>query len=298
MSCNAAQRYSEFWPVVAGAWLKLGITPVCLFIPDRPTHRLPDVPGGIVHVIPPLRAMHISIQTLSLRFWGSYFYPNDTVIVSDIDLIPLSHHFFGTQLAAYPDQAYIYLNHAPNKDPFYAIASIPETRSHIGGLRFVHGCFHVARGDVMFKVLEFSSDWETDCRKLAAYYLHGEAAILSSGESYSGPIPRCGDELYASIRLYHSRYCPIFYVSHQREQQYKGSITYRNIRKHDIQIGEHYTFAHLSLRYSECKTIIDCLLKKQRLSRISFHLALMNAVRKRRYRQKRMARQRKHAPIN
>ena len=287
MSCNATQRYTEYWPIVAAAWLELGITPVCLFIPDNPTRQLPEASGGIVHIIPPLSDIHISIQTLTLRFWASYLYPEDTVIVSDIDLIPLSHHFFGAQLAAYPDHAYIYLNHAPDKNPFYIVSNIPEETTHICGLRFVHGCFHVARGEVMHKVLEFSPDWKASCQKTVSYYLHEEANIISSGEPYGGKIPRCGDELYASIRLYHSSYRPIFYISYQSDQQYKGRVTSGNIRKRDIRIGEHYTFAHFPpLRYSECKTILDCLLKKKHLSKGLLYFELIDAARKLRNRRK------------
>ena len=52
MSCTANTRYAEYWPLVAAAWLNLGIKPVCLFIPDNPAVKLPEVPGGTVHTIP------------------------------------------------------------------------------------------------------------------------------------------------------------------------------------------------------------------------------------------------------
>ena len=69
MSCSAHPRYTEYWPSVARAWLGLGITPVCLFIPDT-THKLPEAPGGIVHTISHLRDVPISIQGLDTSLLG------------------------------------------------------------------------------------------------------------------------------------------------------------------------------------------------------------------------------------
>ena len=262
MSCTADARYTEYWPTVATAWLKLGITPVCLFIPDNPAHKLPEAPDGIVHTIPPLKNVHISIQGLTLRFWGSCLYPKATVIVSDIDAIPLSRHFFCTQLGAYPDDAYLHLKSKPGGYPFYDLYNIPEKITHIDKLRFTYGYSHIARGDIMQKVLAFSSDWETSCKKTVPYYLHKNARITTTGTSYAGDTPRCGDELYISRRLHYSAYRPIFYISHIRSH-YKGIVEHSNLRKRNIKIGEHYVYAHFSLPYSECAWIIERLIKKE-----------------------------------
>ena len=165
MSCNADSRYTEYWPTVASAWLKLGITPVCLFIPSNPTVKLPEAPSGIVHTFSPLNGIHISIQSLTLRFWGGCLYPKDIVIVSAIDLIPLSRHFFCTQLAAYPDHAYLHLNHSPGKYLFHSIFNIPEKITHLSRYRIIFAGFHIAKGEVMHRVFDFSQNWETSCKK-------------------------------------------------------------------------------------------------------------------------------------
>ena len=270
MSCTASPRYTEYWPVVAAAWLKLGITPVCLFIPDNPAHKLPAAPGGIVHTIPPLKNMPIGIQASILRYWGSYLYPKATIIVSDIDLYPLAQDFFHTQLAIYPDHAYIYLNHNPGDYDFRNMSNIPVGIASITKIRYLYACFHIAKGEVMHDMWQFTSNWESSCQKTAPYFLHRESKLrVTRTTSHKSSTPTCGDEIYPAIQLHYSSYRPTFYVSYQPDQRYKGYITYENIFKRSIQIGAHYTLAHFSpLRYAEYKTIIDHLIKRGRLPKL------------------------------
>ena len=270
MSCTANPRYTEYWPTVAAAWLKLGITPVCLFIPDDPTVKLPEVPGGIVHTIPPLKDVHIAIQGLTLRFWGSYLYPKAIVVVSDIDAVPLSKDFFVTQLAAYAPHAYLHLQHRPDGYDFCAIANIPDKTTRIDRMRFLLSYFHIARGEVMHRVLGFSPDWETSCKKTVAYYLHNKAKITLTGRLFWSPhrglVPLCGDEIWTSLRLHHSEYHPIFYISHQLDHRYAGFIARDNLFNRNIRQGAHYTYAHFSpLRYSRYKNIIEHIITKDYL---------------------------------
>ena len=270
MSCTANPRYTEYWPVVAAAWLKLGITPVCLFIPDNPAHKLPEAPGGIVHTIPPLKGVHISIQGLMLRYWGSYLYPNTTVIISDIDLVPLSKHFFCTQLASYPPNAYVHLKYSPGKHDFHKVINIPEKAKQIDRMRFVNSAFSVAKGVIIHKLLQFSSDWETSCKKTIPYFLHRGAKItITNRPAYLGFIPRNGDELYPSIRLHYAKHHPAFYISYPLDNTLR-TITLHDMFNYTILFDranqeDRYICAHLSpLPYAECKMIIEHLLVKGR----------------------------------
>ena len=118
MSSNANPEYLEFWPVVAKAWLDFGITPVLFYIPyhaeDTPTSQVTpaEVPGSKVHVVPHLPDINIVLQSSMLRFWGTCYYPDDIVIISDIDLLPLSRRFFTDPLADVADDRYVHLKYA------------------------------------------------------------------------------------------------------------------------------------------------------------------------------------------
>ena len=218
MSCNANPLYTQYWPAVAAAWLKLGIIPVCLFIPDSPSSKLPEVPAGsIVHTTPPLNDVHIIIQALMLRFWACYLYRDAVVITSNMDLAPLSNHFFHTQLAPYPDHAYLHLNPFQAHYPFTHMADIPEKTTHIHKIRYLQSWFHVAKGETMYRVLQLSPDWKTTCRKIRPYSLHKETQITIgrySWQSHRAPGPWFGDEIYTSIRLHQSSYHPVYYISY------------------------------------------------------------------------------------
>ena len=252
MTCSAHPRYVEYWPVAAKAWLKLGITPVCLFIPDNQNYKLPPAPGGIVHTIPPLEDVHIIIQTFMLRFWASYLYPDAVVTTSDIDLIPLSKHFFCTRLIPYPEEAYIHL-WPKNRSASTTISNIPEKITHLEGIRHVQSCLHTAKGKIMHKMLEFSSDWETSCKKTIPYFLHDNSRIKISTFDYQGSAPWGGDDIYLSIRLHHSNHPLLFY---DYDDQPK-SLPAESEEHH-----KETPWFHASFPYSETKWIIERLMTK------------------------------------
>ena len=269
MSCNANPRYTEYWPLVVAAWLKLGITPVCLFIPDNQTHTLPRAPGGIVHTIPPLKDVHIAVQGLMLRYWGSVLYPKATVIVSDIDAVPLSKDFFSAELNTYPEDAYVHVTPSGSHQySFWAISNIPEAVTHIDKMRHLFAWFHIAKGGVMHRILNFSPDWETSCKKTIPYFIHKNSNISVRWHANHQEIlwprplfPWSGDEIYTSIRLHHSNHRPVLYSPYSRPYPFMSSQT-MGIRH----IEANYSCAHFApLRYAEHKETIDLFLTKRRL---------------------------------
>ena len=227
VSCNTHPYFTSYWPIVAAAWLKLGITPVCLFIPDDPSRKLPTGPeNSIVHTIPPLSDVHIMPQAAMLRFWASYLYPDAVVIISDMDFVPLSGSFFHTRLAAYPEHAYLHVQPFPGQYPWTHVNDIPEKITDISRMRYLQSCFHIAKGRVMHRVLKLAPDWETTCKKIIPYCLHKEAKItigLYSHQSHREAVPWFGDEIYVSIRLSSANYSHIYYISY-REDQYLSPI--------------------------------------------------------------------------
>ena len=228
VSCNADPRYTAYWPTTAAAWLKLGITPVCLFIPDNTSKLPPVLEGSIVRTIPPLSDVHIMPQVQMLRFWASCLYPDAVVIISDMDFVPLSRSFFHTQLAAYPEHAYIHVEPNPTPYPWTHMINIPEKITHINKVRYLRAWFHIAKGRVMHRVLKLTPDWETTCKKTTSYSLHRDAKItigLYSYRSHRKAVPFFGDEIYPSLRLHHSSYSPIYCISYQLNQ-YSGLISH------------------------------------------------------------------------
>ena len=290
MSCNANPRYTSYWPTVAAAWLKLDITPVLLFIPDNPSVKLPDAPG-IVHTVPPLKDVHIMPQILMLRFWAGYLYPDAILVISDMDYVPLSRHFFSTQLEPYPDHAYIHAHHHDGPYPFCNVSGINEKITSLKKLRYLNSWFHIVRGEVMQRVLELAPDWETTCKKILPYYVHRGQKITTSQYRWddflwragnaTGDLPWGGDEIYTSIRLYYSSYQPIYYLRAQKELIQWESVlhitmyhTYRNYNQPKEE--ENYQGIHLKLTsYEEGKTVIEHLLRHHTIPKPSIILQIL-----------------------
>ena len=267
MSCNSYPYYANYWPAAAAAWLKLGITPVCFFILDNLAYKLPKAPGGIVHTIPLLNDVPLFIQASFLRFWGSYFYPQAVCCVSDIDLVPLSKHYFDTQLGRYPNHAYVHLNPA---NYFYRSASnIPAKQPIVRKFRFLWAHFHIAKGEIMHKVLRLSSDWETTARQVTLYRPGPKKPEIVLSDFTPRSLPTHAEETYTSLQSHHSNYHPTFYIS---PNQYSGPIWDPLWNLRHQQKNSHWTFLHVfGVSYQGCEKIIEHLLTTGLLPKLRFN---------------------------
>ena len=203
MSCDSNPEYLEFWPVAAKAWLKLGIRPVLFYIATDEKAHPEEVADCPVHVFAPLADISIKIQTMALRCWGCAYYLEDTVIVSDIDLIPLSKKFFIDRLREVDADAYVHVPPIPR--PKYGRVS-PQIfyDQSFGRADYLNAIYHIGRGDVMRRVLGLSDSWGDDCRALAPYWykLDRDRKILPSDLPMNpANVGHYGDEIGLSIRV-------------------------------------------------------------------------------------------------
>lgn len=195
--------------MAAEAWLKLGIRPVLFYIATDENVHPEEVADCPVHVFEPLPDIAIKIQASTLRYWGCLHYPEDTVIISDIDLIPLSKRFFIERLREVDADAYVHVPPIPRPDP------IP--RPEYGKLKpqflqdqpiehadYLNAVYHIGRGDVMRRVFGFSDSWEDDCRALAPYWykMDRDREILPPDLPMDPThVGHFGDEIGLSIRV-------------------------------------------------------------------------------------------------
>ena len=215
MSSDSNPEYLDFWPVVAKAWLKLDIRPVLFYIQtdkNRHPEQIADCP---VHILEPIPDISIKIQASSLRYWGCCYYPDNIVVISDIDLIPLSREFFIDRLREADDDSYIHIppvrspfpnaSEAERKAGYRMITSDAILRDYpIERATWLNAVYHVARGETMRRVLELSDSWEGICRKMVPYWYkigRYSSSILPYGHVRTpGQTPYFGDEIYHSIR--------------------------------------------------------------------------------------------------
>ena len=297
MSSNANPEYLDFWPVAAKAWLDVGITPVLFYIPDHAedapiSQVMPaDVPGSEVHTIPHLPDVNIVLQSSLLRFWGSCYYPDDIVIVSDIDLLPLSRRFFTDQLADVADNCYVHLRCVPGGHGPLGLRNIPGNQvTEIPNMRYLNACWHAGNGNLMHKILWPSqkgetSDWESDCKQTIPYhYVQGDGHYtytITDRTTRRGKIVRFnahGDELYLSMRVHLFPEQNI--VRYITQKQYHFLDRSNWYYKSEILSQGSYSAAHLPRPYHRYKPNIDALLQQRALSptyRFCFFMTRMTA---------------------
>ena len=267
MSSNTNPNYLDFWPIVAKAWQKWNITPVLFFIPDRKEIRPAEVPDSEVHVLPYLSDVDVVIQTSMARFWGSYLYPDAVVLISDIDIIPLSNPFFIHQLDGINSEHYIHLRCVSGDYNKCAICRIPEYVTNIKLMDYLNACYHVTKGNLLSKVWGFSSDWETSCKKTVPYHYVRQHTyqskiryVLTPNRDY---FSYNGDELYSSTKINLFSDKNIFHFITYKPEQFEF-LTRRNWRYSLEKLDSgYYSAVHLPRPYKTYERAINNLLQKK-----------------------------------
>ena len=209
MSCDSNPEYLDFWPVVAKACLKLGMRPVLFYIATDENAIPAAVAGGQVHTFEPIPDIPITIQASTLRYWGCVSYPDDVVMVNDIDLIPLSKKFFIDRLHNINNDDYVHIPPIarPLPKPRYGTITSDDILKNypIDQAAYLNAVYHIAHGDIMRKVLGFSNSWPESCRKTAPhwYKINRDRKHIPPEKQIeyirSHHNPSFGDEIYPSI---------------------------------------------------------------------------------------------------
>ena len=269
MSCDSNPEYLDFWPVAAKACLKLGMQPVLFYITTNEHAAPAAVAGGQVHTFEPIPDIPVRIQASMLRYWGCVYYPDDVVMVNDIDLIPLSKKFFIDRLQDIRNDAYV---HVPprarvrEKARYGTITSTEILKNYpIEQATYLNAIYHIARGDIMREVLGFSDSWPESCRKTVSHWYqinqhHQELPLEKKIHNMKFDRDSVfGDEIYPSIMAAMAekrgrRITLLPYFSEEFtwiERRIRG-----NFDKEKLCTG-YYSALHASRPYSKYKAVID-----------------------------------------
>jgi hypothetical protein len=245
MSCDDNPFYADLWPVVSNVWFnRMLIHPVLVKITDHPEH--PKNTWSTVVELEPITGVDVSLQAQLARFWYASTIKDEISIISDVDMIPISHHYFKAQLEPYSDSDYIHIN--PIEHPFQLPA-----------------CYHVASGYSFQDLLNIPESWPKFVERVMDYCKNRDCAV---GNSHWWK----ADEVYTTEQLYTKDL-----VLLPREGGYwnkridrgnwdydpvkvkEGECTYdeHKIKYHPIS----YVDAHLLRPYSSYKKEIDALVE-------------------------------------
>lgn len=166
--------YLDFWPIVSKLWKRLGITPVLLYFGNGK----PSEEHGVV--LRMLQREDLPLATCWARYWFAAHSENadETIIISDIDMLPFSRWYFVDQLEKFDDNEYVHLN--PCIETYTRLPS----------------CYHVAKGSRFKEMLELPDDFDESFRVLKSQNYNNENDYKATGHRQW-----CYDEFYASELL-------------------------------------------------------------------------------------------------
>lgn len=161
LSTNENPMYIEFWPLVANAWSQLiGFRPTLALVADENTHV--DYSLGDVIRIQPIPGIPTSLHAQVIRLLLPIYFEDETCIISDIDMIPISKDYFVNSVKDIPDDHFvIYRDHGYGKKsrrfPMCYSAAKGKTFKEIFKIKSIE--------DIPNKVIEWSKlkhGWATD----------------------------------------------------------------------------------------------------------------------------------------
>ena len=107
LSANDNPKYLDFWPYVSKAWRDLiGVEPVLFFIGEA-SRVLELSQYGQVIQVPEDPLWDIVNQAQSIRLWAGTKFPDDTIIMSDLDMLPISKKYYMEHLPEIPDNFFV-----------------------------------------------------------------------------------------------------------------------------------------------------------------------------------------------
>jgi len=193
----------------------IGIEPILIYSPDDgatldESHgliiRIPEVPG-----VPPY------LQALWSRYWYTQFWSDKVLVISDIDMLPISRSYFVDKLDSIPDTIYLHLDRKHPRLP---------------------SCYHVALGKNFQQILDINKNFSESLYCIMRHLGHEALSPL--------PLVFWGaDESYATSRLYSNTGVEI----HSRGWP-SGRID-RNDWTYDSSKMSEYIDAHLPRPFSE-----------------------------------------------
>lgn len=150
MGSNLNPMYLDFWPIVSKIWnVKFGITPVLGLICDEDSDMIEDE-YGIVKKFKSIEGIDTGFQSQIIRFYLCKELSGN-VIISDIDMAPLSEEYFLKQVSEF-DENKIYIMSSDNHEC--------NTNKEIPM------CYNVSNSELFSQMLELDSSWNQFVNKL------------------------------------------------------------------------------------------------------------------------------------
>jgi len=174
--------YLDFWPIIAHAWTRLGIRPTLALIADENV-KVDESIGDVIR-FKPIPGINSGFYAQTIRLLLPIFFEQEVSIISDIDMIPISTHYFTHLIPQVPDDKFVVyrdIAYGPNASqyPMCYNAAKGSTFKEVFGINsldeipgLIHSWFKQYGGSwstdeiVLFNYLNQWTYFKTRCIKL------------------------------------------------------------------------------------------------------------------------------------
>lgn len=172
--------YLDFWPIVSKIWKKkFQVEPVLLYFGNGN----PSTEFGTVIKMPIIPGVPVNTQCQISRYWIPSTDLDATWMTSDIDMLPISRHYFLGWPLDVPDDKWLHLNADPGE--------------HHPNIVYLC-CYNVAKGRTFKEILELPESFEEFVKK--EFWKENSHNYTPNGLSHA--LPHWGaDEMWSSRML-------------------------------------------------------------------------------------------------
>lgn len=247
VSCDDS-HYQYFWPVIAQVCKKvLHITPVLFMIGDEDSDFFHDG-NGLVKYVKKIEEIPTSTQGQILRLYGTSFFPDETCLISDIDMMLLSRKYFIDDLKQFSDDSYVILT-----SDGYDLER--EECKNLFDFQVYPICYHAAKGKIFTEILEIGETFEDFANKVVNLKLKNKKEWYSDEIYLSSMINSKYDkyEFHKLIRGYKEN----FYVP-DRIEKYNFPVDFRGneeMRLTNLRLGDYDKEKLLNDYYIDCHCV-------------------------------------------
>ena len=227
-------EFLDFYPVVSKAWRNIGIEPVLFLI--NPKKEIED--SSIISIDFSSEKIDSVFASQNIRLLGPCLFPNDILILSDIDMMPLSKGYFQTNVKKYPDNIFINMRKNVTKNNMYPI------------------CYSVAKGSTWIDVFQTDS-LSSIKKKLIEWYLN--EYIVKGKSWYFDQL-----KLFESLKSFDSSYPERFIELDDKTTGFcrlnRTKLKWNTKKFYDENLN--YTDFHMPRPYRKHKKIINKVFEK------------------------------------
>jgi hypothetical protein len=178
-SCDDNGDYLKMWELTSKICkLTLGVTPVLFHITNEYSDFYHDK-YGIVKKIKSIPDIPTSFQSQVYRLYGSKFFMNENIMMSDIDMLTFNKEYFFNSIKNIDDDSLVIY-----ESDAYDL-SREETRNMFALYRYPM-CYILGKGLTFIKLLEMNYDFNEFCEKIYNFDFGYDLPFFHRDECYLG----------------------------------------------------------------------------------------------------------------